>query len=100
MADKKPPVIGLVSVRQAWIDATGFGELFRPMHPERIKGEIYILPVAKYSIAHPAFLEIEWYPRILDGKSARLFIPTNEVISMAIVGAESEHELDKMGFQS
>lgn len=100
MADKKLPVTGLVSVRQAWIDATGFGELFKPMHPERGKGEIYILPVAKYSVAHPAFLEIEWYPRILDGKSARLFIPTNEVIGMAIVGAESENELDKIGFQS
>ena len=100
MADKKPPVIGLVSVRRAWIDATGFGELFRPMHPERGKAEIYILPVATYSIAHPAFLEIEWYPRILDGKSVRLFIPTNQVISMAIVGAESENELDRIGFQS
>jgi hypothetical protein len=99
MADKKPPVIGLVSVRQAWIDATGFGELFSPKHPER-DNEIYILPVAKYSIAHHAFLEIEWYPRILDGKSARLFIPNNEGISMAIVGTESENELTKIGFQS
>lgn len=98
MAEKKP-VIGLVSVRQVWVDATGFGQLFRPMHPERSKGEIYILPVAKY-VAHPAFLEIEWYPRVLDGKAARLFIPNNEVISMAILGAESENELNKIGFQS
>jgi len=98
MSDKKPPVIGLVSVRKAWIDATCFGQLFRPVHG-RTDTEIYILPVAKYNVTHPAFVEIEWYPRVLDGKPAKLFIPTHEVIGIAIIGSEAEEQLGKVGFQ-
>lgn len=98
MPDSKPPVIGLVSVRKGWIDATCFGQLFRPMHGHS-GTEIYILPVVEYDITHPAFLQVEWYPKILDGKSAKLFIPTHEVIGMAIIGPDAGDRLGSIGFQ-
>ena len=98
MAEKKPPVIGVVSVRQAWIDETGLGQLFRPMNPET-KAEIYALPVVKYNVSHSSFLEIEWYPKVLEGKPVQLFIPNREVIAIAIIGPKSEEDLSRIGFQ-
>jgi hypothetical protein len=95
---EKPPVIGMLSVRKAWIDSTGFEKLFTSMFPER-KAEIYVFPIAKYGISHPAFVEIEWYPRAMNGEPARLFIPSHEVIALAILGPEAGEKINEIGFK-
>ena len=85
-----------MTVRKKWIDLTCFGALFKPANGAH-GAEFYILPIVRYDLAHPAFVEIEWYPKLLEGRSAKLFVPTHEVIAMAIAGPEVEQ---KLGFQS
>jgi hypothetical protein len=59
--------------------------------------EFYIIPVSKYDISDERFVEIEFYPRVLKDKWARVFIPKDQVV--AIVVLESSEDLGKIGYK-
>ena len=86
------PVKALVSVQsigqRTWGSATPANE---------DTAEFYIIPVSKYEISDERFVEIEFYPRVLKDKWARVFIPKNQVV--AIVVLESSEDLGKIGYK-
>jgi hypothetical protein len=96
---EKRPVRALVSVRKQWTKNMGLGNLFQPTTPVIDDSvEFHIIPVSKYDISDDRFVEIEFYPRVLTDKWARVFIPKDQVV--AIVVLESSDDLNKIGFKT
>jgi len=94
---EKRPVKALVSVRKQWTKNMGLGNLFQPTTSATDDSvEFHIIPVSKYDISDDRFVEIEFYPRVLTDKWARVFIPKDQVV--AIVVLEIPNDLDKIGY--
>lgn len=92
------PVKALVSVQKHWTKNMGLGGLFHSATPaNEDTAEFYIIPVSKYDISDERFIEIEFYPRVLNDKWARVFIPKDRVV--AIVVLESSEDLGKIGYK-
>lgn len=76
----------------------GMGNLFQSTTPAtEATAEFHIIPVSKYDISDDRFVEIEFYPRVLTDKRARVFIPKDQVV--AIVVLESSEDVGKIGFK-
>ena len=94
---EKRPVKALVSVKRQWTKNMGLGNLFQPTTSAGDDSlEFHVIPVSKYDISDDRFVEIEFYPRVLTDKWARVFIPKDQVA--AIVVMESSNDLDKIGY--
>lgn len=95
---EKRPVRALVSVRKSWTKTMGMSNLFQPasrVGEETI--EIHVIPVSKYDVSDHSFVEIEFYPKVLTDKWARVFIPKDQVV--AVVVLETSQDLEKAGYQ-
>jgi len=76
----------------------GMGNLFQSTTPAtEDTAEFSIIPVSKYDISNERFVEIEFYPRMLKEKWARVFIPKDQVV--AIVVLESSEDIGKIGYK-
>lgn len=96
---EKRSVKALVSVRKQWTNNMGLGNLFQSTNPAGEDSvEFHIIPVSKYDISDDRFVEIEFYPRVLTDKWARVFIPKDQVV--AIVLLESSGDLGKIGYKT
>jgi len=68
-------VKALVSVQRHWTKNMGLGGLFHSATPaNEDTAEFYIIPVSKYDISDERFVEIEFYPRVLKDKWARVLV--------------------------
>jgi len=94
---EKRLVKALVSVRKSWTKNMGLGNLFQSTTPSNEEAEFCIIPVSKYDISDHSFVELEWYPRVLVDKWARVFIPKDQVV--AVVVLESSDDLGKIGYK-
>jgi len=73
----------------------GLGGLFHSATPaNEDTAEFYIIPMSKYDISDERL--VEFYPRVLKDKWARVFIPKDQVV--AIVVLESSEDLGKIGY--
>jgi hypothetical protein len=94
----KKPVRALVCVKKAWTKNMGLGNLFQSTNPANETAEFHVIPVSKYDVSHHSFVEIEYYPRVLTDKWARVFIPKDQVVSVVVL--ESSEDLPKIGYQA
>ena len=94
---EKKLVKALVSVKKSWTRNMGLGNLFQSTNPANETAEFHVIPVSKYDVSDHSFVEIEWYPRVLNDKWARVFIPKDQVV--AVVVLESSEDLSKIGYK-
>jgi len=96
---KERLVKAIVSVRQSWVEQTGVSKLFATAGMSLDKEGILGIPVTKWDVSSPGFVEVVFYPRVLEGQpneSVTAFIPAHEVV---IIGVLQPSVLSKIGFQ-
>jgi hypothetical protein len=93
---EKRSVKALVSVKKSWTQNMGMSRLFQSTESGST-AEIHIIPVSKYDISDDSFVEIEYYPKVLVDKWARVFIPKDQIVSIVVL--ESSEDLGKIGYQ-
>jgi hypothetical protein len=93
---EKRSVRALVLVKKSWIQNMGMSRLFQSTESGST-AEIHIIPVSKYDISDDSFVEIEYYPKVLVDKWARVFVPKDQVVSIVVL--ESSEDLGKIGYQ-
>jgi hypothetical protein len=95
---EKKLVKALVTVRKHWTKNMGMGPLFQSTTPGNDEGvEFHVIPVSRFDLSDSHFVEIEYYPRVLVDKWARVFVPKDQVVS--VVQLESSEDLGKIGYR-
>ncbi|MCU1299876.1 MAG: hypothetical protein JWQ87_160 [Candidatus Sulfotelmatobacter sp.] len=94
---EKRLVKALVSVRKNWTKNMGLGDLFQSTGTANQMAEFHVIPVSRYDVSDHSFVEIEWYPKVLVDKWARVFIPKDQVVAVVIL--ESSDDLGKIGYK-
>jgi len=64
---KEKLVKAIVSVRQSWVEQTGVSKLFATAGMSLDKEGILGIPVTKWDVSSPGFVEVVFYPRVLKG---------------------------------
>jgi hypothetical protein len=85
MAEKaKKTAKALVVLRKDWVAEAGVGDFVEPEHPhpKQQLANFYAVPVVHFTLDDGWFLEMEFYPPTLKGKSLKLFVPKQEVLAV------------------
>src|ERR1700693_687291 len=76
------PVVGMVFVESSWVRQTGMSTLFESKGPS---GDVRIISVTSYNISDSTFAEIVVYPKALEGRWVRMYVPKQEIIAIIIL---------------
>ena len=81
-----PPVVGMVLVESTWVRQTGMSALFeRVPESKGPSGDVRIILVTSYNISDSTFAEIVFYPKALEGRWVRVYVPKQEVIAIMVL---------------
>lgn len=99
MTPKDELVKGFVYVTAKWADSTHSGMLFRSANttPER---EVFMIPATKIDISDPYFVEVVFWPRLLEKepvRSIKVFIPKAHVL--LIVELKAPEMAEQLGYR-
>ena len=76
------PVVGMVFVESSWVRQTGMSALFESKGPS---GDVRIIFVTSYNISDSTFAEIVVYPKALEGRWVRVYVPKQEIIAIVVL---------------
>jgi hypothetical protein len=96
---KERQVKALVYVRKTWVEGLGTENLFKTVYQNE-DATILIIPVAKLDVSDPYFVEIVFYPRMLeddDVKSIKALVPKHEVLF--VLEPPSSATISTLGFK-
>ena len=77
-----PPVVAVVLVESTWVRQIGMSALFESKAPS---GDVRIIFVTSYNISDSTFAEIVVYPKALEGRWVRVFVPKQEIIAIMVL---------------
>jgi hypothetical protein len=93
-----PPVVAVVLVESTWVRQTGMSALFeRVTESKAPSGDVRIIFVTSYNISDSTFAEIVVYPKALEGRWVRVYVPKQEIIAIVIL-ENSEKDAAVIGF--
>src|ERR1700730_8589720 len=96
---KERQVKALIYFSKFWWESTATPRLFAAVYQNE-QATILIIPVAKLDVSDPFFVEITFYPRMLehdDQKSIKALIPKQEVVFILELDSVS---VSTLGFKS
>ena len=85
MAGKANEAKALVIIRKTWIDEAGMSSILEQEHPHSMPSDVKFqaVRVTEYTLADTWFLELEFYPKFLNGDlTAKLLVPKQEVLAI------------------
>jgi hypothetical protein len=79
------PVVGMVLVESSWVRQTGMSTLFeRVPESKGPSGDVRVIFVTSYNISDSTFAEIVFYPKALEGRWVRVYVPKQEIIAIMV----------------
>jgi hypothetical protein len=91
-----PPVVAVVLVESTWVRQIGMGALLESKAPS---GDVRIIFVTSYNISDSTFAEIVVYPKALEGRWVRVYVPKQEIISIVVL-ENPDKDAAVVGFNS
>ncbi len=91
-----PPVVAVVLVESTWVRQIGMGALFESKAPS---SDVRIIFVTSYNISDSTFAEIVVYPKALEGRWVRVYVPKQEIIAIVVL-ENPEKDAAVIGFSS
>ena len=93
----RKPEKAVVVIESAWVRSAALTDWMQQVqsHPEQSLAPFYVLGVTKFSMADGWFLELEYYPKRLNGRTMKLFVPKQKVLAVV----ETEKAADLIGFK-
>jgi hypothetical protein len=80
-----PPVVAVVLVESTWVRQTGMSALFERVPESKAPSDVRIIFVTSYNISDSTFGEIVVYPKALEGRWVRVFVPKQEIIAIVVL---------------
>ena len=94
------PVVGMVLVESSWVRQTGMSALFeRVPESKGPSADVRIIFVTSYNISDSTFAEIVVYPKALEGRWVRVYVPKQEIIAIVVL-ENPEKDAAVIGFNS
>jgi hypothetical protein len=84
----------IVTVTSEWISRNGLGGIFKGAFAASSGNAM--VEATDHSLADHSFVEVEFYPRFLNGHWIRLFIPRGEIVSIIVL--EKAKDVSRIGF--
>jgi hypothetical protein len=79
-------VVALVLVESTWVRQTGMSALFERVPESKApSGDVRIIFVTSYNISDSTFAEIVFYPKALEGRWVRVYVPKQEIIAIMVL---------------
>jgi len=91
-----PPVVAVVLVESTWVRQTGMSALFESKAPS---GDVRIIFVTSYNISDSTFAEIVVYPKALESRWLKVYVPKQEIIAIIIL-ENPDKDAAVIGFNS